>query len=226
MVKVQNGWQNRSIDEVESLASQSPRSTTVSHMSDSRPLLSPRAALSAHLCREHSSSSSIDSDKIYKEANLRFPMSPPIREGLAPSVDIVSQDRTGQIAPNTGTVHSARRPPVVPRTATQNAVLEADAVETLMFMASPNISGNASSQFSPATRALSIVRPSSQVSPGRHASGLAGSPKRVTFISDPRLRSRDSMLDSLVERMDRDGDVDLNQALDVMDQHRAAKVVG
>lgn len=225
MVKVQNGWQNRSIDEVESLASQSPRSTTVSHMSDSRPLLSPRAALSAHLCRQHSSSS-IDSDQIYKEATLRFPMSPPVREGLAPSVDIVSQDRIRQIAPNTGTVHSTQRPPVVSRTASQNAVLEADAVETLMFMASPNISGNASSQFSPATTALSIVRPSSQTSPGRYASGIAGSPKRVTFISDPRLRSRDSMLDSLVERMDRDGDVDLKQALDVMDQHRAAKVVG
>lgn len=224
MVKVQNGWQNRSLDEVESLASHSPKSTTLSHMSDGRPFLSPRAALSAHLHRHHSSSSS-GSDLVHKDSVPRFPMSPPVRGGLAPSVDIISHQRKRQSVVNAETILPVQRPAPVPRTASQNAVLEADAVETLMFMASPNISGNTSSQFSPATPALLIVRPPAQTSPSRYASGSATSPKRVSFVSDPRLETRDSMLDSLVERVDQDGGVELEQALEVMDRHRATKIV-
>lgn len=245
MVKVQNGWQNRSLEEVESLASASPRSTTFNHYSNNHHLLSPRAAMSAHLARAHSDSSS---DSAHSQSPRNQPqyqprpnpvlMSPPSnRKGLAPPANIVSrppQPRRRQ-TPNMQ-VNTVPRPAAAQRTPSQNAAMEADAVETLLFMASPHNSGNHGSQLSPITSAPSTQQfPASQTSPLRNNFSTSASPKRVAFSSDtsgsPNLeysarygRDKKAVIASLVERLDEDDTRELDEALQLMERYRAAKV--
>lgn len=202
MIKVQNGWQNRSLDEVESLASASPRSTTFNHYSENRHLLSPRAAISAQLtqARSDTSSDSAHSQPPQTQSQIQtrpnpILMSPPAsRKGLAPPANIVSRPpqsrrrQTPNMHVNTSPGVSSSpntRPAGAQRTASQNAVLEADAVETLLFMASPHNSGNHGSQLSPITSAPSVHQfPPSQTSPLRNTFSTSASPKRVAFSSD------------------------------------------
>jgi len=237
MIKVQNGWQNRSLDEVESLASASPRSTIFNHYSDNARLLSPRAAITAHLAR-HNSDSSSNSDTQPPLRPDPVLMSPPSsKKALAPAVNIVprsSQQRrrpTPNMQVQTG-CHSVGRPVIKHRTPSQSAAMEADAVETLLFMASPNNSGSAhhSSHFSPVTSAPSVHHFPSQTSPLRYAFSAPASPKRVAFVADGNYstrygRDKSAIIASIVERLSDDGDVDLDEALKLMDQHHATKVM-
>lgn len=236
MIKVQNGWQHRSLDEVESLASASPRSTTFNHYSDNGYLLSPRAAIAAQLKRQNSDSSS-SSDTPPQSRPGPVLMSPPSsRKALAPPANIVSRSSQQRRRPTPNTqVHTgsqpAARPAVKHRTPSQNAAMEADAVETLLFMASPNNSGSAhqSSQFSPVTSAPSVHHFPSQTSPLRNTFSAPTSPKRVAFAADGGHSTqygdeKNAIIASMVEKLGDDGDADLNEALKLMDQHHATKV--
>jgi len=238
MIKVQNGWHNRSLDEVESLASASPRSTTFNHYSENAHLMSPRAAISAHLARQNSGSgSSSNSDHQPPPRPNPTLMSPPSsKKALAPPANIVprsSQHRrrpTPNMQVQTGS-QPAPRPAVKHRTPSQNAAMEADAVETLLFMASPNNSGSAqhSSQFSPVTSAPSVHHFSSQTSPLRNNFSASSSPKRVAFAADSGYSTRyehdkDAIVASMVEKLSDDGDADLDEALKLLDQHHATRV--
>lgn len=118
----------------------------------------------------------------------------------------------------------ALRPAAAQRTPSQNRILEADAVETLLFMASPNNSGKAS-QFSPVKRDFAA----SQTSPLRNTFSAPTSPKRVDFAFDaryslPAAHDKKAIIAEMIERMDEDGDAALDEALQLMDRHHAAKV--
>lgn len=253
MIKVQNGWQNRSLEEVESLASASPRSTTFNHYSENRHLLSPRAAMSAHLTQAHSDTSSDSAhsqptqsqSSVQTQPNSILMSPPPSRKGLAPPANIVSRPpqsrrrQTPNMQINTSPLKQSSpntRPAAAQRTASQNAVLEADAVETLLFMASPHNSGNHGSQLSPITSVPSVHQfPPSQTSPLRNTFSTSTSPKRVAFSSDisgstsmeycARYgRDKKAVIASLVERLDEDDSRELDEALKLMERYRAAKV--
>lgn len=237
MIKVQNGWQNRSLEEVESLASVSPRSTTFNPYSENRHLLSPRVALSTHLNHSHSDTNS-DSNQLHAAQPRANPtlMSPPAsRKGLAPPANIVSRPSQTRRRPtpnmhvNTGQNGPPVRPAAAQRTPSQNAAMEADAVETLLFMASPHNSGNHPSQLSPVTSVPSVHQFSSQTSPLRNGYSTSTSPKRVAFSSDKEYcarfgRDKKAIIASLVERLDEDDNRELDEALKLMDRHHAAKV--
>lgn len=255
MIKVQHGWQNRSLDEVESLASASPRSTTFNHYSENRHLLSPRAAMSAHLTQAHSdtSSDSAHSQPIQSQSqtqnrsNTILMSPPPSRKGLAPPANIISRPpqsrrrHTPNMSINTSPAKQPSpsiRPAAAQRTPSQNAVLEADAVETLLFMASPHNSGNHGSQLSPITSVPSVHQfPPSQTSPLRNtfSNSTSTSPKRVAFSSDTSGstsmeycarygRDKKAVIANLVERLDEDDSRELDEALKLMERYRAAKV--
>ncbi|KAK5943805.1 hypothetical protein PMZ80_003086 [Knufia obscura] len=236
MIKVQNGWQNRSLDEVESLASASPRSTTFNHYSENSHLLSPRAAITAQLTRRSSDSSS-NSDKQSSPRPNTVLMSPPsTRKALAPPANIVSRaSQQRRRPPPNMQVQTAGQPPARPtvkhRTPSQSAAMEADAVETLLFMASPNNSGSAhhSSQFSPVTSAPSVHHFPSQTSPLRNTFSAPTSPKRVAFAANNGYAARyghdkNAIVASMVEKLGDDGDADLDEALKLMDEHHATKI--
>lgn len=200
MFKVQNGWQTRSLDEVESLASASPRSVVsgFQHLND-RHSASPRHTLNPKLNRKWSDSSSSESAK--SDSHLpTYPASRtslnPIRpsdaspRGLAPPANIVSGTRR-RPSPNEQALHLSTgsqlssnsphsvRPGSNKRTPSQNAAMEADAVETLLFMASPNNSGYHPSRLSQE----SSLRSTQQFSPLRaqFSQTSVTSPKRVAF---------------------------------------------
>ncbi len=209
MIKVQNGWQTRSIDELESMTSQQP--SPVSPVSDTRrPFDSPRTMLmSAQFDRAgftqsserttatpeivHPSPQSRTSrlDYAYPRTNDMSSPQPGLSgrtyesfwrehstsnaskylhtqksgEGpsLAPPVDIqprhTRRSDASQTQPptlqtsnqhsfsSTGSAPSAmpatppQRHATKPRTPSQNAAMEQDAVETLLFMSSPGNSG-------------------------------------------------------------------------------------
>lgn len=235
MVKLQNGWQDRSLDEIESLASHSPRSTTFNHYSDNSYLLSPRVAMTAHLQRQNSSSSS-DSDLLFAQhptlaSELTNPPNP--QRGLAPPANIISRPpQQRRRPPPNMQVHTeanpVSRPTIAQRTPSQSAAMEADAVETLLFMASPNHSGRASSRFSPVASAPSVNNVTSQTSPLRSTFSLPTSPKRVAFSSHINYstldrQSKEAILTSMVERLDDDGSAELDEALKTIDRHHAMK---
>lgn len=201
--------------------------------------------MSAHLVRAHSDSSSdsatSSSPRNPSQIQSRPPpvlMSPPAsRRGLAPPANIVArppQSRRRQ-TPNVQ-LNTATRPAAAQRTPSQNAVLEADAVETLLFMASPHNSGNHGSQLSPITSAPSVHQlPPSQTSPLRNNFGPSTSPKRVAFSSDTSGsanleysarygRDKKAVIASLVERLDEDDSRELDEALKLMERYRAAKI--
>ena len=121
------------------------------------------------------------------------------------------------------------RPAVTHRTPSQNAVLEADAVETLLFMASPSNSGNHSSQFSPVTSAPSVHQFPSQRSPLRNTFSAPTSPRRVGFAANRDLRHRygqnkDAIVDSMLDKLDEEANVELDAAIKLMDEYHAAKI--
>ncbi|KAK5087014.1 hypothetical protein LTR05_004185 [Lithohypha guttulata] len=237
MVKVQNGWHHRSLEEVESLASASPRSTTFNHYSQNRHLLSPRTAMVAHISRDSSDTSSeprrSQSPPPHTIPTISSP--PPGKKSLAPPANIVSRPSQERRRPTLNNGYApgqplSTRPNMTYRTPSQSAAMEADAVETLLFMASPNNSGTGknSSQFSPITSAPSVYNFSpSQTSPLRNT--FTASPRSVARgltngYTAPYGRDKNEIIASLVERLDDEGDADLDEALKLLDRHHATKL--
>ncbi|KAJ9608842.1 hypothetical protein H2200_006613 [Cladophialophora chaetospira] len=245
MVKVQNGWQTRSLDEVESLASQSPRSTIsgFQHFHDHQ-VLSPKTAMSRQYQRESSESASSDSTVALEGRGLiNMVESPqvPSRRSLAPPVDIVPGSRR-RPTPNAGhhtvngshmpsrAFHSARPPPSH-RTPSQNAAMEADAVETLLFMASPNNSGyNPPSHASQESSLRTAHVFSSQTSPLRtqFSQTSMASPKKVAFsdaASNAPAFDKAALIDRMLDELSDDSDGELEHAFRLADKGKLPTAV-
>lgn len=245
MVKVQNGWQSRSLDEVESLASQSPRSTVSGfHRLNDQHMLSPRTVMSRKYQRESSDSDSSDSTVALENRGLVNMLgSPrvPARRSLAPPVDIMPGSRR-RPTPNgvhqsingaqvqSRQLHSAR-PPTSQRTPSQNAAMEADAVETLLFMASPNNSGyNPPSHASQDSSLRSALVFASQTSPLRTQFSQASmtSPKKVAFsnheASGPSLDKAD-LIDRMLDELSDDSNDELEQAFRLAEKPETAATI-
>lgn len=253
MVKVQHGWQTRSLEEVESLASQSPRSST-SGFQHGLGRSSPRTNLSAELHRKWSTSDSSEgtngsrvhqAGRHFAGTNAAGQSAAEVmaRRALAPPADIVPGPRR-RPTPNSYTVdhgvngihvpslHVNTRPPTKQRTPSQNAAMEADAVETLMFMASPNNSGHHPATFTPQESSLRSTQTSlPQSSPLRSQFSLVqnvSSPKKVAFASTtPIGKPYDKIAD--IERMldelsDEDSNDDLENAFNIAQRRQQAAV--
>lgn len=192
MYKVQTGNPSQSLEELESLASHSPRSATSAHHSGRHAQGSPRTGVAGDWRRKWSSSdgSDIGGQAPPKVPSWNRPNGPthptaqqPSRRGLAPPANIVSGSRrrprpNGNGGPNGAYTLSSYTPsrhlhvstssPSPKRTPSQNAAMEADAVETLLFMASPGNSGYHPSPSGAVESALRSTAPtSSQPSPLR-----------------------------------------------------------
>lgn len=163
MVKVQHGWQTRSLDELESLASASPKSNAspyLHHPSRASPF-SPRAPPGIHskMNRKWSDSSSSEDSRSDQRLSALTSSTLPSTgslnaqhqrvRSLAPPADIIPGTTRRRPTPNEAAWHSlsshahpshlnSNSRPSSQRTPSQNAAMEADAVETLLFMASPN----------------------------------------------------------------------------------------
>ncbi|OQV01227.1 hypothetical protein CLAIMM_06619 [Cladophialophora immunda] len=206
MVKVQNGWQARSLDEVET-------------------------AMSRKYQRESSESESSDSTVALESRGLvNMVGSPPVpsRRALAPPADIVPGSRrrptpnavfqsVNGIHAQTRNLHSSR-PHTNQRTPSQNAAMEADAVETLLFMASPNNSGyNPPSHASQDSSLRSAQVFSSQTSPLRtqFSQTSVTSPKKVVFSdagsTEPAF-DKAALIDRMLDELSDDSDDELEQA--------------
>ncbi|EXJ64478.1 hypothetical protein A1O7_00814 [Cladophialophora yegresii CBS 114405] len=243
MVKVQNGWQTRSLDEVESLASQSPRSTVSGFQQlHDHQVLSPRTAMSRKYQRESSESDSSDTTGALESRSL-VTESPqvPSRRALAPPVDIVPGSRR-RPTPNAAyhavngshmqsrALHS-RRPPTSQRTPSQNAAMEADAVETLLFMASPNNSGyNPPSHASQESSLRTAQAFSSQTSPLRtqFSQTSVTSPKKVGFSeseSGAPAFDKAALIDRMLDELSDDSDAELEYAFTLAEKSKMAAPV-
>lgn len=236
MIKVQNGWQTRSFDEVESLASQSPRSTVSGFHRSPQPqsLVSPRSAMSRQYQRESSESDSSDSTVALESRGLvNMSGSPQVaaRRALAPPIDILpssSRRRRTSNGINGSRIHARHmhtsRPITNQRTPSQNAAMEADAVETLLFMASPNNSGYNPSAHSSQDSSLprSSQLSTSVTSPLRNQFSQTSmtSPKKVAF-SDGRLPvDKAALIDRILDELSDDGDDELEQAFRLADKSK------
>lgn len=212
---------------------------------DGVSVLSPRAAMTEQLHRKWSSDEDSDGTATQNNAFVNTavthgeePAYTAGKRGLAPPVDIVPASRR-RPAPNgnplavgtsqmqfTAKHSQMQRPRPNARTASQTAVLEADAVETLAFMASPNTSGHTFSQSQSSSASQHFM---SQTSPLRSqftASGRLLSPKRVAFSEYP---SKDAVVDkaALINRMLDDigdgSDTELEEAFEIADRAKAVK---
>lgn len=255
MYKVQTGNPSQSLEELESLASQSPRSSTSAFHSSKHTQESPRTAMASDWRRKWSSSDGSDVGGPTQPNNAAWnrpngPAHPPSnqasRRALAPPANIVSGTRrrpnpngvpNGPYAAGSYTpsrhLHVSTSSPSPKRTPSQNAAMEADAVETLLFMASP---GNSSYHPNTSAAAESNLRStaptsSSQPSPLRtqfHYDEKLSSPRRKVGFVDTTLpnqkpvdlsvevRDIDRMLD---EPSDDSGD-GLDEAIRIVN-HRA-----
>jgi Whi5 like len=247
MVKVQNGWQTRSLDELESIASASPRS----HASPFIPQgqnqgnhFSPRETPVSKMNRKWSDSTS--SEESRSESRLAVMASSglmgvgssrldgnPVR-GLAPPADIVPGSRR-RPTPNEGGLHPPpirmyQARPGSQRTLSQNAAMEAEAVETLLFMSSPNNSGyHPPSHASQESSLRSTVQFTSQTSPLRSQFSQTSmtSPKRVAFSDQPRPTlplSRSELIDNMIDNVADESDGELDAALSLADQRQQARL--
>ncbi|EXJ89668.1 hypothetical protein A1O3_02735 [Capronia epimyces CBS 606.96] len=270
MIKVQNGWQSRSFDEVESLASQSPRSTVSGFHpfnNDPQTLLSPKTAMSRKLYQRESSESDSSDSTVALEArglttaNAVGSPHAAVRRSLAPPVDIMPGSGSGsgpglgsrrRPTPNAayhGRVHPpppvrtnakeiyASRPTNSKRTPSQNAAMEADAVETLMFMASPNNSGyNPASHASQDSSSLRTTAPpgSTLTSPLRtqfSQASIMTSPKRVAFSdagsssTDHAVFDKNALIDRILDELSDTSDDELEQAFRLAEKSNPAATV-
>ena len=96
--------------------------------------------------------------------------------------------------------------------------MEADAVETLLFMASPNNSG-----YNPATRANQIF--SSQTSPLRSQFSQTSmtSPKKVAFSDQnisPSAADKAALIDRMLDELSDDSDGSLERAFRLADKSK------
>lgn len=180
MVKVQNGWQSNTLEEVESLAS-SPRSTI--------PSTSPRFSLSA----------------MSQTRRLQC-LSTTTMPSLAPPAPIIS----GRKRPNPNLQLKPKQPQ---RTPSQNAAMEADAVETLLFMSgSPNNSGRfPSSCFSPTSQTFSA-----QTSPLKEQFSPFKRPTR-------RYEDKSVLIDRLLSDLDDDMNHELDEAVRILERYRSRR---
>lgn len=244
MVKVQNGWQTRSLDELESIASASPRS----HASPFQGLgrgspSSPRGPPISKMTRKWSDSSSSESSLTGPRSTLPSVTSNTLKpnghRSLAPPADIVPSSRR-RPTPNEAAWHglstsqphsqslSSQSRPSSQRTPSQNAAMEADAVETLLFMASPSNSGYhaSTSQASQESNLRStLTNWSAQTSPLRtqFSQTSVTSPKRVAF-EDQTLHGKskseaiDRMIDSVLESDESEREIE--EALRLVDERK------
>jgi hypothetical protein len=152
--------------------------------------------------------------------------------GLAPPADIVSGARR-RPSPNEAVSHGqsssqdlrrAARPTPKQRTPSQNAAMEADAVETLLFMASPNNSGYHLPSQSSQVSSLRAKQPlSAMTSPLRTQFSQASmnSPKRVAFTDQHAAAAthieKSDMIDRMLDDLPDDSEDDLNEALALAD---------
>jgi hypothetical protein len=252
MVKVQNGWQTRSLEEVESLASQSPRSTVsgFQHAPNGHTITSPRTAMSVKLQRKWSSSESSDGgnasrpqtsdlDGVYPNGRHYQAGQMMARRALAPPADIVPGSRR-RAAPNGYSANGTHvaglqlnthisRPKSKQRTPSQNAAMEADAVETLLFMASPNNSGHHPSTFGQHESSLRSTQSTtmSQTSPLREqfrGSDVLFSPKKVAFAPQTaqtgKVYDKAGEIERMLDELDDDSSDDLQEAFDVSQRRR------
>ena len=209
MYKVKAGNASQSLDELESLASQSPSSSTSAFHSNRHAAESPRTAMAGDWRRKWSSSDGSDVGGQAQPKSTAWsrpyglphpPSNQASRRALAPPANIVSGSRrrptpngtsNGPYAggPYTPTrdLHISTSSPK--RTPSQNAAMEADAVETLLFMASPGNSGYHPNTSGAAESNLRSTAPksSSQPSPLRtqfHYNDKLSSPRRkVGFVN-------------------------------------------
>ena len=156
MYKVRTGNAAQSLDQLESLASQSPRSSTSASHSNRYVAETPRTAMVGDWRRKWSSSDGSDVGGQAQSGTAwsgskglaPSPSNQASRRALAPPANIISGTRrrptpngtsngphtTGPYTPSRDLHVSTSSPK---RTPSQNAAMEADAVETLLFMASP-----------------------------------------------------------------------------------------
>ncbi|RMD41774.1 hypothetical protein DV735_g3344, partial [Chaetothyriales sp. CBS 134920] len=224
MIKVQNGWHTRSLDELESAATDSPRST-VSGFQHAAHVTSPQARSNPSFYRKWSDSSSSESNPLDPLAATRLansraapgqPTNGSSTRSLAPPADIRPGSRR-RPSPNEAlalqglSASPSVRPSPSRRTPSQNAAMEADAVETLLFMASPNNSGYHPSTHDSSLRSTLHL----QTSPlrTRFSQISASSPKRVSFQDHdaPALfKTREAQIDHLLDTMPDDSEDDLD----------------
>jgi hypothetical protein len=250
MVKVQNGWESNSLEEIESLTSKHTPSrsqntmTAFGYTAPSVP--SPRTAMTPCLHRQGSSnlssegvpapsrSSPLDSRAPASTNHRQGPINQPQKRALAPPADIVPgprrQPHHANLPPNGyRNVNPSSRPTgSKQRTASQSAAMEADAVETLLFMASPGNSSHHPSNSRDITGPSAST--SSQPSPlapdfPNHDHLLLPLPspqRRVAFTDLPRtipstitVSSRFEEIDRLIDEMD-DASTDDGVGLDLL----------
>ena len=246
MVKVQNGWQTRSLDELESIASASPKSHASPFLQGpgrGSPF-SPRMAPGSKMNRKWSDSSSSEGSRSEPRLGALTSSSlagaEPIRvdgqpaRALAPPADIVPSARRRPTPNQIGLQPPPSRPyhsrPTSQRTPSQNAAMEADAVETLLFMASPSNSGyHPPSQASQESSLRSTINFSSQTSPLRtqFSQTSVTSPKKVAFTDQPPLglpATKSEIIDHMINSVPEEDDNELDAALRLADQRRDAKL--
>lgn len=157
----------------------------------------------------------------------------PPRRGLAPPADIVSGGRRrpspNELAP-LNDLRRTIRPTSNQRTPSQNAAMEADAVETLLFMASPNNSGYHPPSQSSQVSSLRATQPlSAMTSPLRTQFSQTSmtSPKKVAF-SDLHASStaleKSALIDRMLDDLPDDSEDELNEALALADQRESQAV--
>lgn len=189
MLKVQNGWESHTLEQIAGLTSQqgSPRAsvTAASPVSNRQPLHSSNSAMTSNLQRDRNADVSLDGvsaaggatfdilDRAQRETNHHQRIgSGSHRRALAPPADIVPNSQrqhphhANPLLNGYRSVNSVRPTASKQRTPSQNAAMEADAVETLLFMASPGNSGHHPSSGRPSSSAqISAPTSSSQPSP-------------------------------------------------------------
>lgn len=239
-MKVQNGWQTRSLDELESIASSSPKSNASPFVQGigRTAAFSPRRPLGSAMNRTWSDSSSSEDSR--SEPRMGALSSPshakangPRPRALAPPADILPGSRRRPTPNETGLRPPPGRPyhsrPTSQRTPSQQGAMEADAVETLLFMASPNNSGyQPPSQASQESSLRSTLNFSAQTSPLRSQFSQASvtSPKKVAFTDQPRRSlpaTKSEIIDNMINNVRDESDIELDAALHLAGQRRTAK---
>lgn len=235
MVKIENGWESNTLEELEILTSQhdSPTLSVAETSIDSKEhtLQSPKTAMTSSLRRRGSKDPPFEGG-VAREGNSRIEgvahrangnqqrtENRPQRRALAPPADIVPGARRRPHHANAPpsryrSVISPRATGTKQRTASQNAAMEADAVETLLFMASPGNSSHHPSASGRIASARMSAPTSSQASPLKsefpsHDDILASPPRRVAFTGvlemSPRTARRPSQfhdIDRMIDEMD------------------------
>ena len=243
MYKVKTGNPSQSLDELESLASQSPRSSTSAFQSNRHAAESPRTAMAGDWRRKWSSSEGSDvgvpaqpSSPAWSRSNggAHPPSNPASRRALAPPANIVPGSRR-RPAPNgvpngpyaggpytpSRNLHVSTSTPK--RTPSQNAAMEADAVETLLFMASPGNSGYHPNTNGAPESSLRSTAPmsSSQPSPLRtqfHYNEKLSSPRRRVGFADTVPNQKTGDLSVEVRDIDRMLDESSDDSSDGLDE--------